>query len=218
MNRLFAPGCALMLYKPHLAHRLHAALTAQVGPMPMLHACCRHTPTLPEGTEVINVCPGCDRRYRENYEDASTKSAWEVLAESPSLSWPDYDAREMTILDACPTRSETRVHDAIRTLVERMNITLVEPAHTRTQSTCCGDSLWGEASTEIVVSRMKKKASNMPVEEIIVYCVSCSEAMFLGGKRPRYLVDLLFAEATVRHTGSPDQWHAELDRYINSHT
>ena len=29
----------------------------------------------------MNICPGCDRRYRENYQDASTVSLWEVIAE-----------------------------------------------------------------------------------------------------------------------------------------
>ena len=40
----------------------------------------------------------------------------------------------------------------------------------------------------------------MPAEDVVVYCVSCAKAMFIGGKRPRYLVDLLFGEATVPGT------------------
>ena len=218
MNRLFAPGCALMVYKPHLAERLHGILGGHFERMDMLLTCCRHIPPLPTGTEVINICPGCDRRYRENYQDSSTLSLWEVIAEHSLFPLPDYRNREMTILDACPTRDQARVHDAVREVVRRMNISLVEPSSTRTKSTCCGDSLWGNVPTEAVVSQMKKKASTMPVEEVIVYCVSCSKAMFMGGKRPRYLIDLLFEEDTFPGTCEPDSWHAELDEYINSHT
>jgi Fe-S oxidoreductase len=218
MTRQFAPGCALMLYKPDLAERIHGILTASVGPVDMLLTCCRHVPPLAPGTEVINICPGCDRRYRENYADASTVSLWELLVEEPLIALPDYGGREMTIIDACPTRGETRVHDAVRELVRRMNISLVEPANTRTKSTCCGDIFWGTVSTDRVVSEMKKKAAEMPADDVIVYCVSCAKAMFVGGKRPRYMVDLLFDEDTVQGTFEPAAWHAELDAYIASHT
>jgi hypothetical protein len=41
--------------------------------------------------------------------------------------------------------------------------------------------------------------------------------MFIGGKRPRYLVDLLFAEETDPRAYEPDEWHRELDEYIRAH-
>ena len=105
-----------------------------------------------------------------------------------------------------------------RELVRRMNITLVEPENTRTKSTCCGDIFWGTLGTKEVMEQMRKKASEMPVEEVAVYCVSCVKAMFVGGKSPRYLVDLMFGEETVPQTTRPDLWHQELDKYIDSHT
>jgi hypothetical protein len=61
-----------MLYKPHLAERLHELLVNNIGPMAMSLTCCKHIPPLTPGTQVINICPGCDRRYRENYEDSGT--------------------------------------------------------------------------------------------------------------------------------------------------
>ncbi len=57
----------------------------------------------------------------------------------------------------------------------------------------------------------------MPSHEVIVYCVSCAKSMFNGGRRPRYLVDLLFNEDTVPKICEPDLWHAELQAYIDSH-
>ena len=136
MTKLFTPGCALMLYKPYLAERLH----------------------------------------------------------------------------------ELRVYEAVRTLAKRMNITLVEPKNTRTKSTCCGDSTYGSIPTAQVVVQMKKKASQMPAEEVLVYCVSCAKSMFIGGKRPRYLIDLLFGEETIPMTIDLDKWHQELDVFIAAHT
>jgi Fe-S oxidoreductase len=218
MNRLFTPGCALILYKPHLAKKLHKLLVDNIGSIEISLTCCKHIPPIAAGTQVINICPGCDRRYRENYEKSGTISLWEVLVENTFLPLPDYNGKEMTIIDACPTRDQARVHDADRTLVKRMNIAIKEPKHTRTKSTCCGDSCYGSIPTAQVEDQMKKKASQMPVEEVLVYCVSCAKAMFIGGKHPRYMIDLLFDEETVPQTIDLDQWHQELELFKESHS
>lgn len=76
MKRVFAPGCALAIYKPRLAEKLHQLLNQQIASMDRLDICCRNIPSLDNQTQVINICPGCDRRYRENYEKASTISLW----------------------------------------------------------------------------------------------------------------------------------------------
>jgi Fe-S oxidoreductase len=201
-----------MIYKPELGKRLQAFLGA-----PEHLTCCRHQPALPEGTRIINVCAGCDRRYRELYPGISTISLWEVLAESRSFPFPDYGGAEMSILDACPTRSEERVHNAVRALLARMNITVVEPKATRTRGTCCGDSFYGTLPVEQVKGLMRKRAGQMPREDVVVYCVSCSKAMHIGGKRPRYLVDLLFGEPTAIGTFEPDLWHQEIQAFIDAH-
>jgi hypothetical protein len=124
---------------------------------------------------------------------------------------------EMSILDACPTRDKERVHNAIRTVLGKMNITLTEPKSTRSNSICCGDSFYGEIPTEKVKEQMMKRGTQMPLEEVVVYCVSCIKAMYIGGKHPRYLVDLLLGEETLPKTYEPDAWHAELSAYIEQH-
>jgi len=217
MTYIFAPGCALMLYKPELATKLHKFLCSHYGPMKMLLTCCRHTPHIASGKRVINVCPGCDRRYRENYDQPSTVSLWELLSENDSFKFPDYEAQEMTIIDACPTRDQDRVHNAVRALADKMNISIIEPDRTRRKSTCCGDTFFGSLPTEQVIVKMKEKALQMPAEDIMTYCVSCSKSMFVGGRRPRYLVDLLFGHDTIPKTFEPDQWHRELDAFIDTH-
>jgi Fe-S oxidoreductase len=217
MKRVFAPGCALILYKPGLVGKLNTVLNENIEEMDILNLCCRNQPELNKGTEVINICPGCDKRYRENYDESTTISLWEILANTDFFPFPDYHGKEMTIIDACPTRSEVRVHKAIRTLLRKMNIKLIEPEKTGTKSTCCGDSFWDVLPIDKVKTQMRKKASEMPVDDVVVYCVSCSKSMFIGGKKPRYMIDLLFDEETVPNTYEPDEWHKQLDEFISTH-
>jgi Fe-S oxidoreductase len=123
----------------------------------------------------------------------------------------------MTVLDACPTRDQDRVHIAVRALLKRMNIRVVEPAKTRTKGTCCGDSFYGVLPVEEVKKQMKRRADEMPVDDVVVYCVSCCKSMHIGGKTPRYLVDLLLGEDTAVGTFEPDAWHAQLNQFIEEH-
>ena len=228
MPDVFAPGCALMLHQPALAGRLLAFLDRGQGRVAEHLTCCRHAPDLPAGTRIINVCAGCDRRYRELYPGISTVSLWEVLAgsarfpmealaDSADFPFPDYGGAAMTILDACPTRTEARVHEAVRTLLARMHITVVEPAATRTRGTCCGDSCYGTLPVDQVKERMRRRAGEMPCQDVVVYCVSCAKAMHIGGRRPRYLVDLLFDEPTAPGMFEPEPWHRQIEAFIAEH-
>jgi len=41
--------------------------------------------------------------------------------------------------------------------------------------------------------------------------------MHIGGRKPRYLLDLVFGRETAPGTAEPAVWHAELDAYIADH-
>ena len=188
MNRVFAPGCALMIYKPELARKMLEFLndpthrcrsdSTSFRRTSSMHStpdridthltCCRHEPGVKTPVEIINVCAGCDRRYRTLYEGVSTVSLWEVLAESDTFPFPDYGGQKMTVLDACPTRDQPRVHDAIRALLSRMRIEVIEPEKTRTDGTCCGDSYFGMLPDDQVKELMAERASEMPLEDVVV--------------------------------------------------
>jgi Fe-S oxidoreductase len=214
---VFAPGCALLLYKPELAGKVHKQLKSMFGEMDMLLTCCQHDPLLPVNTKIINVCPGCDKRFSNDYRNISTISLWELLADSKDFQFPDYRGIRMSIIDACPTREETDIQTAIRSLLERMNIKLVEPVNTGKNGTCCGDSFYGLIPLAEVRQQMIKRSSEMPEDNVVVYCISCVKAVFNGGKKPKYLVDLLFSEETIPGVLDPDQWHKELREYIDKH-
>lgn len=206
-----------MIYKPELAKEVLKFLNTNLGCISEHLICCRHEPKLESGTRVINTCAGCDRRCRELYQGISTISLWEILADNKTFPFPDYDGIEMSIHDACPTRTEDRVHSAIRKLLGKMNIKIREPKNTRTEAICCGDSFYGVLPDEQVKAQMKKRAEEMPCDNVVVYCVSCVKAMHIGGKKPRYLVDLLFGETTEIGIFEPQAWHEKLQQFIDQH-
>ncbi len=217
MNYVFAPGCALHIYNPELSHRIWRFLCDTVGDIELFLTCCHHDDNLPDGTTIINVCPGCNRRYKSRRAGLSTVSLWEVIANNPSFPFPNYDGMEMSVHDACPTRTETGMHAAIRSLLQQMNIRVIEPQYTMTQQKCCGDSYYPAHSVEEVNQRMKERTAQMPAEHVCVYCISCVKSIHIGGKTPRYLAELLFGELTVPGISETDKWHAEVKAFRDAH-
>ncbi len=211
MPYVYAPGCALTDEKPELAARILQYLQQALGDVPLYDTCCRVDCDLPNGTTVINTCPGCNRRFQAKREGITTVSLWEVLAARDDFSFPDYGGLTLAIHDACPTRNEPKVHKAIRTLLARMNVRAVEPECTRERQNCCGDSAYPEKPLPEIYAQMKQRAAEMPAQEVLVYCISCAKAMHIGGKTPRYLPDLLFALPTAPDVTREGSFYQELE-------
>jgi len=213
----FNPGCALCIYKSDMAERLLPYLRQIYGDVALHSICCRHEPKVEENSVIINVCAGCDKRFGSLYSGVSTVSLWEVLDQSDLFPYPDYKGMQLSVQDACPVREKPEVHKAIRSLLRKMNIEIVEAEPHGTRSLCCGDSLYPAQPLEQVHAAMKRRADSMPTEHVAVYCVSCIKAMHIGGKSPRYMVDLLFEEPTTPEVYDTVAWHRQLQAYIDTH-
>jgi len=215
----FNPGCALSIYKPEMEqkilHYLNLYFNGSVKPHKI---CCRHDPKLEGGSVIVNVCAGCDRRFRSLYEGISTISLWEILDKMDDFPFFDYSGVKMSVHDACPVREKPSVHAAVRSLLRKMNIEVVETEYHGTRSICCGDDYYPKQPLEYVHGKMKERAGSMPCDDVVVYCVSCVKSMYIGGKKPRYMVDLLFNETTTPEIYDTVEWHDQLQAYIDSHT
>jgi len=217
----FNPGCALSIYKPDTENKILKFLNEncheKYGEVDLHKICCRHEPLIEEDSLIINVCAGCDRRFRSLYQGITTISLWEVIDELDSFQFPDYEGLQVSVHDACPVREKPQVHQAVRSLLEKMNIEIVETEFHGTRSKCCGDDFYPALSVEAVHEKMKERADSMPCEDVCVYCVSCIKSMHIGGKTPRHLMDLLLEETTEAQIYDTEEWHQQLQEYIDRH-
>ncbi len=213
----FNAGCAVSIYKPSYPKKLLDILNKHFGDVKLHEICCQHDPQLPKGTTIINNCSGCDRRFRSDYEGVQTISIWEVLDQIPDLSLPKYTGLKLSVHDSCSYRPKPQVHKAVRSLLSKMDIEVVESEFSGQKSVCCGDNLYGKVPVENVHEFMKKRASQMPCKEVAVYCVSCIKAMAIGDREARYMVDLILGESTEVQEIDLKIYHDELQSYIDCH-
>lgn len=213
----FNPGCAMSLYKPEAVQETLHLLNRRFLPTKLHTICCRHEPVLPEGATIINNCAGCDRRFRTLYEGVQTVSLWEVLNAIPALPLPSYAGLQLSVHDSCSFRKKPQVHAAVRSLLDKMQIEVIESQFSGTRSICCGDNFYGHIPLEAVNAFQKKRAAQMPCQDVAVYCVSCIKSMHIGGKTPRHMLDLVLGEPTEAQETRLDVYHDELDCYIEEH-
>ena len=213
----FNAGCAMIVQKPEAEQKLFNLLKEYLPTVKLHSICCSHEPNLPAGSTIINNCAGCDRRFRTLYEGIQTISLWEILDTFPTLPLPNYNGIEMSIQDSCSFREKPQVHKAVRNILGRMNINIVEAKNHGTTSICCGDSLFSKISVEKVNEAQKKRAAQMPCDDVVVYCASCIKSMYIGGKNPHHMVDLIFGETTEPNVYETEQWHKQVKEYSSKH-
>ncbi len=210
MKYIYAPGCALMIYNPRLADKLKAVAEAEFGKMDTLLTCCFDQPALDPDTCIVTPCSTCNNRYRTLYKDCTTQYLLETIARSTTFEFPDYGGVEMSIQDTCSGRTDDLYLSTIRTLLEKMNIRVVEAEKSGKKGKCCGQVFYGKLPLEKVENQMRLRAEEMPCRDVVVYCTSCIQGMALGGKRPRYILDLLFNEETSSHKDGIVSWNETL--------
>lgn len=216
-NCYFNPGCSFSMYKPEAVTKLLAMLNRYFGPVRLHDVCCHHDPKLPNGSVIINNCAGCDRRFRSLYEGIRTISLWEVLDDIENLPLPDYAGMRFSVHDSCSYRQKPQVHAAVRSLLRKMNIKVIDSVFSGTKSICCGDNLYPRVPVEEVIRFQKKRAAQMPCEDVAVYCVSCIRSMAVGEKKPHHMADLVLNEPTELQEMRIEVYHEALDHYREAH-
>ena len=212
----FNPGCALSIYKPESEGKVLSILQQYFPKIKMHNICCHHQPNLPKGSTIVNNCAGCDRRFRSLYEGINTITLWELLDSLSSLELPKYPEITVSVHDSCSFRQKPQVHMAVRSLLKKMEIKIIESQFSGTSSICCGDNFYRRIPIEQVNAFQKKRASQMPCKDVVVYCVSCIKSMKIGEKTPHHMVDLLLKESTEPQDLNLVSYHDALDEYIKS--
>lgn len=213
----FNPGCALTLHNKEAVDKMLLILNKYFGPVKLHSICCHNDPGLPKGSTIINNCAGCDRRFRSLYEGINTISLWEVLDQIEDLELPQYEDLTVSVHDSCSYRLKPQVHSSLRSILRKMNISIEESEFSGTNSICCGDNLFGKVPLEQVHEFQKRRAAQMPCDDVVVYCVSCIKSMSYGGKTPRYMMDLVLNEKTYAKEMDLEKYHNEIMEYIKNH-
>ena len=191
---LFAPGCALMGYKPELIDRMTAFLMESGIISGTYLPCCKSAHPLHGPITLITCCPGCDHAFSTYHSNVLTVPLWKVLPDT-DFPFPDYHHAKMSIHDSCHNRdrNSSAMQAASRSLCRKMNIDLIEPLQTLDIARCCGGCAKNLEERKAMAHR---RAEDFPADDVVVYCTGCTRSLSITSVHPHHLLDLLYGETT----------------------
>lgn len=142
---------------------------------------------------IFTACPSCYATFKAYAGGFETCSIYEWLAENPPPPpVNEFFAETVAIHDTCATRSVTKIHDAVRTLVTGTGAGLKEMKHNRDRAICCGEGAAAAFIAPAIAAGWRTIRKNEASgKRVITYCAGCSNT--LGKEVPTtHLLDLLF--------------------------
>lgn len=176
---------------------------------------------LPDSTEfnadcqVYSICHNCSAILEEWKPDVSVKSIWEWILEDTEFLYPDHRGMEVVLQDCWRAYDRRSEQNAVRELLQRMNIRIIELPDHYEKTAFCGNSLYRPApvrNLKLAPARFVEGAKGLfaphSIEEqkrlmecycqrfqdrqVVAYCHYCTEGLSLGEAHAVHLAELLF--------------------------
>jgi len=134
---IYFPSCNFTAASPEAARRLRAILSES---MPVA-GCCRTDKTpLTAGTTAIYFCQACRETLEARTGNRSaTQNLFVYLDSLPGFPWPRYAGLAVNVQDCWRDREHPEIADAVRSVLRKMGVKIVEMEENREKSVYCGN-------------------------------------------------------------------------------
>jgi len=218
MATIYFPACKTTAKYPKLAADLLTYLENRFEDL-QIAACCKGKDAMADITAddtVIYTCGMCAMFLKDGSAANAFSSIWEVMDADKSFTFPSHQGKKLTIQDCWRVPDEAKLHDAIRSILGKMNIEVVELEKNRADADFCGhflydpniqkftswstriaehkDQFFQPHTADEITSLMKHHASLITTDEVVCYCGSCRDGLItgLGEQSVIHLLELIF--------------------------
>jgi len=157
--------------------------------------------------QIIVACSTCHSMFKDRFPEVT--SLWELMDHmelpvqgdgSSTTSTPNSGSEsesrirtgKLAVQDACTTRHEPVIHDAVRRILTKLGYEVEELPYNKALTKCCGfggltSFVNPELGKEIVEDRISESTT-----DYVAYCAMCRDNFAAQGKRTFHLLDLIF--------------------------
>lgn len=207
----YYPSCNFAIASPAAAKKARAYFKKHmpVGP------CCRVDKKEfgPDDTALI-VCQACREVLSKK---GHVQSIWEYLLTDENFVFPNYQGINMVLQDCYRDREHPEVHQAVREVLKRMNIQVLEAPLNKENSNFCGtlhytttnpsllaeltqykDTKVSKLPEDMQIKLMQDHVSTLPRADYIVCdCNRCVKGITMGGGNAIHLLDLVMGTTEI---------------------
>ena len=164
---------------------------------------------------MVYVCHNCASVFEETMPEVRRLSLWELILQDAEFPFPDYSHEKMTLQDCWRSYDNRSEQEAVRALLRRMNVDVVEQEDNYDKTQFCGVSLYAPSpkrnldlaprryvenakgkfiphTQEEQLKLMQDHCQKISTDKVIAYCHYCVKGINLGGKQAKHLAGLLF--------------------------
>jgi hypothetical protein len=164
---------------------------------------------------MVYICHNCSAIFQETMPEVKRLSLWELIFSDTEFPFPDYSHEKMTLQDCWRSYDNRSEQDAVRTLLRKMNVDIVEQEENYEKTQFCGVSLYAPSpkrNLELAPKRYVENAEgkfiprtneeqqklmwehckNITTDKVVAYCHYCVKGLKVGGKQAKHLASLLF--------------------------
>lgn len=164
---------------------------------------------------VFTICHNCTNLICDTYPEINVTSLWELILSDEDFVYPDYGHQTMYLQDCWRAAESLGEQLAVRKLLEKMNIDIIELPDNFEKTRFCGRSFYKlkyiresrrapknhplntnpEApipSDDEQISMMRSYCKDFADTPVVCYCHYCLEGISKGGAKGYHLAELLF--------------------------
>ena len=205
-ENIFFPGCSLMSLGYDAVIELYDILLKMDPQMGISGFCCgkpsKHIwegKKLSKRTEKIKknhkakiytACPNCFKTLGDGGMDVV--SIWPLIDKYfPQDKKNIYAGDEMMIHDPCTAKNNDLDHDAVRSIMSKLGINVLEFENNRKNTLCCGKiNMTMALNPEKGMRILEKRLSQCTSPKVVSYCASCVHSFGMGGYQGMYVSEL----------------------------
>ena len=216
MANVFFPSCKVKVAYPEASQKMAEYVVNRCGMT--ITGCCRGSlQLLTEEDTAVCICNTCSAFCDESASAKKVISIWEIILADRQFPFPDYKGEEMTLQDCWRTYDKRPIQNAVRDLMQKMNIRVIELPDNYEKTRFCGisvlqprpvyfddfapkrfrkvapDDLFQPYTDEERLKRMRVHSSGITTEKVACYCTACADGINLTDKKSVHMMELLFA-------------------------
>lgn len=164
-----------------------------------LNGCCLKFQNFSKEDVVYYLCQNC-RMQLEQATEATLLSFYLLLDQDENFPWPDYHEKAFYLQDCFRDKEHPEIHKAVRNILQKMNIQVLELEKNKEHSDFCGTLFyegkrcmgWDEEKKKTTMEQYVSHFGDIPV---ITYCNRCRKDILLGGHEAFHILELIFKKA-----------------------
>ena len=206
-NSLFFPSCVFTSASPQAAKKLQEIMAAA---MPVAGCCRTSRQDYPQGTRALYFCQACRGTLGERSPQLTPENLFVWWDRESGYPLPDYSGLTVSVQDCWRDREHPEIHQAVRSLLGKMGIKVLEIPENREKADYCGTLHYVPERPEaqaILRARPDTPLVQFPPEEqkvlfagqvekhggrpVLCYCNRCKAGIEVAGGKAVHLMELV---------------------------